>query len=134
MCVAKIFNIWKGNVRYNIFCKIRHKLVNECFIAKPAFATHLMDMNQMMYELQLAKTLSNNIQINKTWEIDDFKGDQKKARADATRHYDVVIERIITKIDGVCKEVVDRTNQNNAQDNEEVLIYILYDRLVLDSR
>jgi dynein heavy chain, axonemal len=117
--ITKIFNIWKQNVRYNIFCKTRNKLVHENFIAKPAFANHLMDMNQMMYELQLAKTLSNNIQMSKTWEIDDFKGDQKRARNDATRHYDVIVERVIGKLDQVCKEVVERTNQNNAQDNEE---------------
>lgn len=34
-----------------------------------------MDMNQMMYELQLAKTLSNSIQNNKTWDMDEFKAD-----------------------------------------------------------
>ena len=73
--LAKIFNIWKANGRYNIFCKTRNKLVHECFFAKPAFANHLMDMNQMMYELQLAKTLSNSIQNNKTWDMDEFKAD-----------------------------------------------------------
>jgi dynein heavy chain len=73
----------------------------------------------MLYELQLARTLSNNIQLNKTWEIDDFKGDQKKARADASRHYDVILEKMISKIETTCKEVVERTNQNNNQENEE---------------
>jgi dynein heavy chain len=62
-------------VRYNIYCKTRHKLVHESFVAKPAFANHLMEMNQMMYELQLGRTLSAQIQVNKTWEIDDFKAD-----------------------------------------------------------
>jgi hypothetical protein len=69
-----------------------------------------MDINQMLYELQLARTLSNNIQMNKTWEIDDFKGDQKKARADASRHYDVILEKMIGRIEATCKEVVERTN------------------------
>ena len=119
LIIAKIFNIWKANVRYSIYCKTRHKLIHESFATKPAFANHLMDMNQMMYELQLGRTLSINIQANKTWEIDDFKTDQKKARADATRHYDVIIERVISKLDVVCKEVIERTNQNNNQENEE---------------
>lgn len=78
-----------------------------------------MDMNQMMYELQLAKTLSNSIQNNKTWDMDEFKADQKKARAEATRHYDLIVDRVINKIDTVSKEVIDRTNQNNNQDSEE---------------
>lgn len=71
-----------------------------------------MDVNQMMYELQLQKTISGNITtVNKTWEADDFfKSDQKKARADATRHYDSVIEKVVNKLDNVCKEVIDRTN------------------------
>ena len=65
-------------------------------MAKPAFASHMMELNTMMYELGLTKTLSNNIQqLSRPWEIEEFKADQKKARSDASRHYDVVVEKVI---------------------------------------
>lgn len=43
--ITKIFNIWKANVHYRIFCKTRKKLIHDTFIAKPAFANHLMSIN-----------------------------------------------------------------------------------------
>lgn len=36
--ITKIFNIWKANVHYRIFCKTRKRLIHDTFIAKPAFA------------------------------------------------------------------------------------------------
>ena len=45
-------------------------------MAKPAFANHMMELNTMMYELGLTKTLSNNIQqLSRPWEIEEFKAD-----------------------------------------------------------
>jgi dynein heavy chain len=36
--LTKIFSIWKKNVRYRNFLKIRKKLVADVFLAKPTFA------------------------------------------------------------------------------------------------
>ena len=40
--LTKIFGIWKKNVRYKNFLKIRQKLVRDAFIAKPTFAENIM--------------------------------------------------------------------------------------------
>lgn len=44
--ITKIFNLWKANVHYRIFCKTRKKLIHDSFIAKPAFAEHLLKINE----------------------------------------------------------------------------------------
>ncbi len=40
--ITKIFTIWKKNIRYKNYLKIRQKLVSDVFIAKPTFAENLM--------------------------------------------------------------------------------------------
>jgi len=47
----KIFNTWKANTRYRQYSKIRASLVQNCFIAKPAFANHLMEINKVTFDL-----------------------------------------------------------------------------------
>jgi len=47
----KIFNRWKSNVKYRIFCKTRLQLIHNSFNAKPAFSIHLLEINKMMYEI-----------------------------------------------------------------------------------
>jgi len=59
--ISKIFNIWKANVHYKLFCKTRKKLIHEAFIAKPAFSLHLLEINKFMYDLSTVKTISNKI-------------------------------------------------------------------------
>jgi len=49
--ITKIYNIWKANVHYRIFCKTRKKLIQDAFIAKPAFASHLLEMNKLQFDI-----------------------------------------------------------------------------------
>lgn len=65
--VTKIFNIWKANVRYRLFCKTRKKLVYDAMIAKPAFAEHLVSLNKHLYDLQNNKTIAK-ISDNTAWD------------------------------------------------------------------
>ena len=57
--IAKIFNLWKANVNYRIYCRTRQQLIHECFITKPAFANHLLEINRLMFDLQSQKTLGS---------------------------------------------------------------------------
>ena len=59
--LTKIFNLWKLNVRYRLFCQTRKKLVNECFLCKPAFTSSLVKMNEILYDLSVKKCLSDNL-------------------------------------------------------------------------
>ena len=47
----KVFNTWRLNVRYRLFCKTRNNLVHHCFIAKPTFANNLLEINKVMFDL-----------------------------------------------------------------------------------
>lgn len=100
--------------------KTRNRLVHDNYLAKPAFAFHLMEMNKMVYDLQLTKTISGSLGSNtKIWEVEDFKGEMKKARNDATKHYDNVVERMIAMMETCCKEVVERTTLKESAEVEE---------------
>ena len=68
--IAKVFNLWKANVHYRIFCRTRKRLIHDSFIAKPAFAHHLLDINKHMHDLQTHTTISSQISVIKTWEIE----------------------------------------------------------------
>ena len=77
-------------------------------------------MNKLIYDLQLTKTISSNLTTqNINWEVETFKGDQKKARSEASRHYDNVVEKLIIMCEGTCKEVVDRTMIKESTDLED---------------
>lgn len=65
--ITKIFNIWKKNVRYRSYLKIRQRLVSDAFIAKPTFAENLMELNRNLFDLQQNKTIFSKISDNKTW-------------------------------------------------------------------
>jgi dynein heavy chain len=47
-------------------------LVKDSFIAKPAFANHLMETNKLLYEMGNVKTISDLITQNRTLEIEEF--------------------------------------------------------------
>ena len=39
---AKIFRLWRANVRYKLYCAQRNKLTSRLFLAKPAFCGTLV--------------------------------------------------------------------------------------------
>lgn len=118
--ITKIFNIWKANVRYRSFCKTRKKLVYDCFVAKPAFAQHLLTLNKHLYELQMNKTISSKINENRTWEKADFKEDQENTRKTATKQYEAIVnEQMATVVKNVCNEVNEKCNMKESEDGED---------------
>ena len=49
---AKIFRLWRANVRYKLYVAQRNKLVKKLFLAKPAFCSTLLEINALCYELR----------------------------------------------------------------------------------
>jgi len=41
--------------------------------------------------------------------LEEFRADQKKARIEAALQYNNIVEKIIYKLENVCKEVIERT-------------------------
>ena len=50
--VAKIFRLWRANVRYKLYVGQRKKLCRRLFLAKPAFCSTLLEINALCYELR----------------------------------------------------------------------------------
>jgi dynein heavy chain len=79
-----------------------------------------MENNKVTFDLQQKKCISENIvTVNKNWDIEEFKGDQKRARTEASQSYNTNIEKLIKMIETVQKEVVDRTFLKESDDSEE---------------
>ena len=63
---AKIFRLWRANVRYKLYVAQRNKLVKRLFLGKPAFCSTLLEINALCYELhtsdktRLTATVSPN--------------------------------------------------------------------------
>jgi len=69
-------------------------------MAKPAFAGHLMEINKVTFDLQQKKCISEYIvTLNKIWELEDFKGDQKRARTEANQSYNTNIDKLIKMLE-----------------------------------
>ena len=49
---AKIFRLWRANVRYKLYVAQRNKLCKKLFLSKPAFCSTLLEINALCYELR----------------------------------------------------------------------------------
>ena len=49
---AKIFRLWRANVRYKLYVAQRNKLVKKLFLGKTAFCSTLLEINALCYELR----------------------------------------------------------------------------------
>ena len=97
--LTKIFGIWKKNVRYKNFLKIRQKLVRDAFIAKPTFAENIMEINRCLYDLGQNKTIFNKITENKSWDMKvEFNIEQDQTRKMANSQYENIIANKMTVV------------------------------------
>ena len=101
--IAKIFNIWKLNVRYRKFNSRRKELVKKVFYAKPQFSDKLMEINRLMYEFHNFKTIS--ISPIRNWDVEEFKTEQKKIRDDVKNQFEGVFEKIVLEMETVKRQV-----------------------------
>lgn len=55
LCAAKLFRVWRSEVRYRIYCKQRKQLKRNLFLARPSFCGPLLEVNKLMHELDGVK-------------------------------------------------------------------------------
>jgi hypothetical protein len=77
--IGKIFNMWKGNVRFKMYNRTRQNLANNLIFSRSAFLPTFMDINRTLYEMASVKTYMVP-KTGKTFELDDFVRDQKSER------------------------------------------------------
>lgn len=119
--ITKIFSIWKKNVRYRSFLKIRQRLVSDAFISKPTFAENLMEINRCLFDLQQNKTIFSKISDNKTWEKGDFNYEQDQTRKMASAQYESIIANKMTVVvRKVQNEIYEKCNLKDVEDQDEM--------------
>lgn len=69
--IGKVFNLWKGNVRFKMYNRTRANLANILIYTRPAFLSTYMDINHTLYIMQSVKTYSVP-KYGKPYELDDF--------------------------------------------------------------
>jgi dynein heavy chain len=119
---TKIFGIWKKNVRYRNFIKIRQKLVRDSFISKPTFAENLMEVNRCLFDLGQNKTIFSKISDNKAWDMKtEFNYEQDQTRKIANTQYENIIANKMTVIvRKVQNEIYEKCNLKDVDDQDEM--------------
>jgi hypothetical protein len=51
--IGKVFGLWKGNVRYRTYQKTRQQLAKSLIQARPDFQSTYMDVNKILYDMQV---------------------------------------------------------------------------------
>jgi len=106
---AKIFRLWRANVRYKLYCAQRNKLVHRLFLAKPAFCSTLLEINALCYELRTGDNtrLMATVGANFT-SVDTFLEEQAAQRAHAAKAFEQIVDKLQALVEKVCKDVTTR--------------------------
>ena len=106
---AKIFRLWRANVRYKLYQEQRTKLCKSLFLSKPAFCGTLLEINALCYELRTGEKtrLLSNISQNFTT-IDNFLEEQQVQCQHATKAFEQIVDKLQALIEKVCKDVTTR--------------------------
>ena len=54
--IGKVFNLWKGNVRFKMYNRTRQNLAKNLIYSRPAMLGTYMDINKTLYEMASLKT------------------------------------------------------------------------------
>ena len=101
---GKVFQLWRGNVRYNHYCATRNRLKRWLFHAKPVFIESIPKVNELLYTMTTPQFLDINDKIN---ELSSYVESQKQQRTEAKKNFEITIEKLIGECEGVCQTVRD---------------------------
>jgi dynein heavy chain len=105
---AKMFRLWRSNVRYRIYCKQRKALSKKLFLARESFAQPLLEVNKIMFDFD--GIAISNVKPG-VYQAENFVKDQVDARTIASKKFEEKFERLADQIERVCKGVKDRARQ-----------------------
>ena len=117
---AKIFNIWRANVKYRIYCNTRQKLINNVFFCKPVFANNVVEINKILHEVHTYEMVNFSTLATKNVDVEEFKGEQRNTKQRVAKEYDTIFEKIIACIQGVIKQVHNNKNEKFTSDLEKM--------------
>ena len=115
---GKIFNLWKGIVRYLSFKRTRYALSQNLLYSKQAFVGPFMTINSLMYETQTIK-MFNISKVTKNWELDEFTSEQKGKIEEAKKQSESTMVTVIKVVDDVVANVTDSLNVKQEEDLDQ---------------
>lgn len=110
--VTKCFSNWKRNVRFKLFGQQRKKLASHLFLGKNSFCTPLLEVKKVMMDMQSIMLLDSRPQ--KTYEIHTWTEYQATKRTEASKQFELCIERIHAIVQHVCTDVTNQARNNDA--------------------
>jgi len=126
---AKMFRLWRSNVRYRLYVKQRRSLAKRLFLARPSFAAPLLEVNRLMYEfdqIPLTQVRGGTGGTGGTgtgtggpgsgssggvYLAEAFIKEQAEARSTASKKFEEKFEKLAETVERVCKGVKERARQ-----------------------
>jgi dynein heavy chain len=118
--IGKVFQSWRGNVRYKRYCATRRKLANKLFHAKPVFLDSFPKVNEHLYSMGSAKLLE--LKESRMLDIAAYSDEQRESLNEAKKDFEGMIERLINEVESVCQSVKDSTLQPELEELEQAKI------------
>jgi dynein heavy chain len=112
--VRKTYSLWKDNIRYNLYCQQRKKLLTKLFLGKKSFCKPLLEVQNIMMEIGNVGLL--DLQGQKVYETPHFIEHQQQKRAEASKHLEGFMENLQRLMQRVCKDVENLGQSGNAFD------------------
>ena len=116
--IGKVFNLWKGNVRFKMYNRTRQNLAKNLIFARPAFLGSYMDVNKTLFEMASLKTFIVPKINSKIYELDDFFREQKNERENVKQHYNDRADEIIKKLENLVGGVSESRTLREEEDME----------------
>ena len=132
---AKMFRLWRSNVRYKLYCMQRNKLVRRLFLAKVSFCPTLVEINALCHDMQYTRLLSIDTAETPSarwvkashdpprWQlraqpmvdtsapavrISDFLEAQQEVRGVAAKTFEQHVDKLQALLEKVCRDVTTR--------------------------
>ncbi len=103
--IAKMFRLWRSNVRYRLYVKQRKQLSRNLFLARPSFCDSLLEVKKLMFEMDQIKLTKIKPNVSDSTQ---FVQDQSTQRNNATKKIEGVIDKLETCVEKVTKGVKER--------------------------
>jgi dynein heavy chain len=118
---TKVFALWRANVRYNHYIKTRKRLKRNLFIAKPAFAPSMLEINSLLNEMNNRRMLEIK-ETHRAVDIAEYEITQRDQRNEVKKTYDSIVEKLIVVVENVCEAVKASTHPPEVDDVDSTRI------------
>lgn len=109
--IAKMFRLWRSNVRYQLYVKQRKQLSRKLFLARPSFCPSLVEVKKLMFDMEqieVANIRQGSHAGLQALEPDEFESEQQNQRNEATKLFEKTMLKLEKVVETVCKGIKER--------------------------